>query len=240
MFQPERSSSTRSVVPSDMVPLAEVVKKAQARDHAAFEELYEYYKIPLWRRLFYLVGNKESAYDLFQETFLRVWNHLPEKTPEIDFEPWLYRIAKNLAIDYFRHTIQLTFLPLPESEPDEPKERILFGLLSSVGHEESICERLSIQQALEHMSPQYRVCVLLQDVWGYSQREIAKWLAISEKAVSSNVSRGRKQLSVAYQSAANSEKVVNSNVSSRHKQSRTVSQNPANRLQTQRRGGQIQ
>ena len=47
------------------------------------------------------------------------------------------------------------------------------------------------------------MCVLLQDVWGYSQREIAETLAISEKAVSSNVSRGHKQLRTAYQNMAN-------------------------------------
>jgi RNA polymerase sigma-70 factor (ECF subfamily) len=197
-----------------MLPLAEAIEKAQARDHAAFERLYEHYRIPLWRRLFYLIGNKESAYDLFQEAFLRVWKSLPEKRAEVQFEPWLYRIAKNLAIDYLRSTKQLTFLSLPESESDEPKEYALFGLLSSAGHEESICEMMCIQQALERMSPQYRVCVLLQDVWGYSQHEIAESLAISEKTVSSNVSRGHKQLHMAYR-------------------------NMANGLQAQRTGGQI-
>jgi hypothetical protein len=64
------------------------------------------------------------------------------------------------------------------------------------------------------VSPQYRVCVLLQNVWGYSQREIAETLKITEKAVSSNVSRGHKQLRMAYQ-------------------------NMANGLQAQRTGGQI-
>jgi RNA polymerase sigma-70 factor (ECF subfamily) len=203
MSQPEGSSSTKSVASSDILPLTEAVDKAQARDHAAFERLYEHYKIPVWRRLFYLVGNKESAYDLFQETFLHVWKSLPKKPPEAAFEPWLYRIAKNLAIDYLRHANQLTFLPLPESESDEPKEYAFFGLLSFAGHEERVCETICIQQALECMSLQYRMCLLLQDVWGYSQREIAESLAISEKAVSSNVSRGRKQLRVAYQNMAN-------------------------------------
>jgi RNA polymerase sigma-70 factor, ECF subfamily len=203
MSHTEGDSPTGSVASNELLPLAEAIKKARARDHAAFQRLYEHYKIPLWRRLLYLVKDQESAYDLFQETFLRVWKGLPEKSSEVDFEPWLYRIAKNLAIDHLRRTSSLTFLSLSESETDEPKEYTLLGLLSSAGHEEQVCEMLCLQQALEQISPQYRVCTLLQDVWGYSQREIAESLAISEKAVSSNVSRGRKQLRIAYQNMAN-------------------------------------
>lgn len=178
---------------------ATIIVRVQARDREAFELLYEQYRKPLWRRLLYLVNNQEVAEELFQETFLRVWKSAPTRSLAVDFDRWVYRIAKNLAIDYLRSTAHHTWLPLPEQEAERGSEGPLPEQLYTVGPEEHICARSSLQQALAQMSPQYRVCVLLQDVWGYAQKEIAESLGISEKTVSSNISRGHKQLRMLYQ-----------------------------------------
>jgi RNA polymerase sigma-70 factor (ECF subfamily) len=193
------------------MPLAEVVARACKKDRQAFEILYEYYRNPLGKRLRYLVNNQETAYDLYQETFIRVWRYLPDSGygPE-HFEPWLYRIARNLAISHLRHDRKFEVLPLSfqdarerNLEEDIPTDYVpwIVGLakyLNIAGHEEQVCDMLCLKEALAKMSPRYRTCLLLQVYWGYSQEEIAQVLDISVKTVSTNVSRGYRQLRTIY------------------------------------------
>lgn len=176
------------------VSLAEMVRRAQARDHAAFEYLYHHFRLSIWRRLTFLVGEKEIVNDLLQETFLRAWKGLPGTDADLQFGAWLKRIAANAAIDYLRHNTAIEFSPLTDFDGDEPSP-LSFQV---AGPEVGVGERECIEQALAAMLPRYRVCVLLQDQWGFSQREIARLLSITEKCVSGYVSRGRVQLRQIY------------------------------------------
>lgn len=194
---------TASIALVKAISIVEAKERIHTKDWAAFERLYEYYRGPLSQRLMYLIGDREVVYDLYQDTFEHVWKALPTKDAIENFEAWLYQIARHIAIDYLRHIKRVVFLPLPESEPDEPREQTLSGLLSVPGHEELTCEIICITQALEEMSPKYRTCLLLQVMWGYSQLEIADSLEISESTVSANVSRGRAQLRTAYRNMMN-------------------------------------
>jgi RNA polymerase sigma-70 factor (ECF subfamily) len=189
---PDPSDSARGM---DKASVLETVGRARAGDRSAFETLYSYYKKPIWRRLVHLVGDEESAHDLFQETFLRIWIKLPETHGSLQFEPWLYRITANIAIDYLRHRKKMVFLPLPE---DGLEERNSTGFPNTESHEEHLCDMECMKQALATMSPQYRTCLLLQVAWGFSQCEIADILKISEKCVSAYVSRGYRQLRRVY------------------------------------------
>lgn len=175
--------------------LAQAVRKAQEGDHAAFASLYQRYKASIWQRLTYFVGKQEAVQDLFQETFLRAWQKLPELKSGVPFESWLKRIAANLAIDYLRHEKQALVVSLAEEDEESRAVSIHW---SAVGPEVEFDLREGIRLALQAMSPQNRACVLLQDQWGFSQREIAQLLHISEKSVSAYVSRGREQLRRAY------------------------------------------
>lgn len=196
MPEPVSDAPASAVMSADDKPaLTEAVQRAQARDHAAFIYLYQRYKAAIWKRLTCMVGEKEVVSDLFQETFLRAWQKLPQMGQDVPFEWWLKRIAANIAIDHLRRAKKLLFLPLTEDESDNQVSSLFPHV---AGPEEQLYMRESIQQALRLMSPQNRACVLLQDVWGFSQREIASMLAISEKSVSAYVSRGREQLRQLY------------------------------------------
>ncbi len=196
MLEPASNApASTSALPDDEAALAEVVQRARNRDHAAFEYLYRRYKALIWKRLVYFMGEKEEVYDLFQETFLRAWQKLPEMGQEVPFESWLKRIAANVAIDHLRREKKLQFLRLPEDDSGSP---ITFEVPKVSGPAEQIDLRESIQQALKQMWPQNQACVLLQDQWGFSHREIAGLLNISEKSVSAYISRGREQLRQVY------------------------------------------
>jgi len=183
---------------SGLVYLAFTVATAKTGDEDAFARLYEYYQVSLGKRLYHLVSDQEIASELYQEVFITVFKEFKKKTSIPDFQPWLYRVAANKAIDYLRRKKQLEFVSLSETKTDDSENYRLSVILSEESHEDHVCETECIKQAFAEMSLQYRVCVLLQEQWGYSQKEIAGMLGITEKSVSSNVTRGRKQLHTAY------------------------------------------
>jgi RNA polymerase sigma-70 factor (ECF subfamily) len=175
--------------------LIKVVQRAKEGDHIAFEMLYEQYKRVIWNCLFYLIRNRESAYDLFQETFLRAWKKLPTIENNFQIEAWLKQIAIHIAFDYLRQEKKCFILSFSEQETDDLGSHIFSY---SIELEENITRKERIENALAHMSPRNRLCLLLHDQWGFSQREIAELLGISEKSVSAYMSRGREQFRQLY------------------------------------------
>ena len=173
------------------------------QDRQTFAELYESYKEPLTKHLKALVNDRETAYDLCQDTFVRMWKHFSHpntvKAEVIEyFAPQIYTIARHIAFDYIRHKSKIMFLPLPEGDQYTSDAMLLSGQFSTAGHEQQICEQMLIEQVFAAMSSQYRVCLLLQTKWGLTQQEIALALGIGIKAVSTNVSRGNKQFREIY------------------------------------------
>ncbi len=85
-------------------PIADaVVGRAQEGDTAAIGKLYKQHHLKVFQYLCYRVGDREAADDLTSEVFLRMVKSLPRyRQQSTAFEAWLFRIARNLAIDYFR------------------------------------------------------------------------------------------------------------------------------------------
>src|SRR5499426_1394378 len=80
----------------------EVIKRAQAGEAAAFNELVTAYRKRILGTVYRLIGRQEDVEDVGQEVFLRLYYSLDQlRTPEV-FEPWLYRLTVNAAYDYLR------------------------------------------------------------------------------------------------------------------------------------------
>ncbi|GHO43981.1 RNA polymerase sigma factor [Ktedonospora formicarum] len=175
----------------DKVSLDQLVAQARRGDATAFATLFEIFSLPICTYLTRLVGNDELGRDLAQDTFLKAWKGLSGLQEELQFRAWLYRIATNIAYAHLRHERHMRWLPWMLISEHES--------LSIDGPEEWISEVDMIQHALRQLSPQYRACLLLQVIEGFSQREIAHMLHISEKSVGSNVSRARERFRKFYQ-----------------------------------------
>src|SRR5262245_56293967 len=80
----------------------ELIRRAQAGEERAFEELVRRHEERAMRVALSLVANREDARDLAQEAFLRVFRNLERFDFEHEFTTWLYRIVTNLAIDLLR------------------------------------------------------------------------------------------------------------------------------------------
>lgn len=99
-------------IPKDR--LEETLKKAQAGSDSALTDLYNAYFERIYTFIFYRVSHKETAEDLTEDVFVKVFNKLRGLTELKAFEGWLFQIARNKVIDYYRSKKQL--VPLEEIE----------------------------------------------------------------------------------------------------------------------------
>lgn len=87
-------------------PLADrvnkLLSKAKSGENTAFSELYELCFDKIYRFIFYRVGHKEIAEDLTEEVFIKAFENLHTIQQTASFEAWLYQIARNKVIDYYR------------------------------------------------------------------------------------------------------------------------------------------
>ena len=179
-----------------------LVEYAQAGQEAAFTFLVEYHQDAVCRFLAHRVSDYELGRELTQVVFLKAWQNLHKTDAEIKhkFKPWLYRIAERLAVDYLREPRVL------QQSLEELEEGITTGcpsMLRSLSMEEPediTLARERITYALKQISPVFWQCIYWQDFKGYTQREIAGRLGISESCVSAYVSRGHQQFRKAYDS----------------------------------------
>src|ERR687896_230494 len=82
----------------------ELVTRAIAGREDGFEELVRRYQRPIVAYVYRMVGDYDSALDLAQEVFIKVYNSLERYRPEFKFSTWIYRISHNAAIDHLRRS----------------------------------------------------------------------------------------------------------------------------------------
>ncbi len=193
MPQPARDYSPPAAPEEDRA-VAGLVERARAGDHAAFTALFERYNARICRYLARLVLDDDLGRDLAQDTFLAAWRGMSGIHDAARFGPWLYRIATNLARSHLRRARLIRWLPWGDAGSHTED-----GHPSVAGPEDHTGQAEYVALALAGVSPQCRACLLLQIDEGYSQREVAQLLGISEKSVSAYISRGRQQFRQAYQ-----------------------------------------
>lgn len=90
-------------ITSELPDIVSLVKRASSGDSESFGELYSIYLDPIYRYVFYQIRDKMMAEDITEEVFLKAWKGINScKGKEHTFSSWLYRVAHNHIIDYFR------------------------------------------------------------------------------------------------------------------------------------------
>ena len=142
----------------------------QKGNEDAFMVLTEKLQRPLYLYIFRLVRNTEMAQDLVQDTLIKVVRNYQSYRPQSKLRPWIYTIARNLCIDFFRKK------RLKEVSLDQPfKQTDSFSLLDCLGHQESNGfdfvhrkeVRAQVQKALEGLNPDQREVFLLKEIQGF-------------------------------------------------------------------------
>ena len=169
----------------------------QARDRVRFEEEALELADQVYRVARRLVGSREEAEDLVQETYARAFRSWRSFTPGTNMRAWLLRILTNLNVDRGRRVQRA-----PQMQPLEESDYYLANKLASSAGEEvleqdQVVERLSqdaVVHALADIQPQFRDVVVLVDIGDFSYADAAEILDIPMGTVMSRLHRGRRAL----------------------------------------------
>jgi RNA polymerase sigma-70 factor (ECF subfamily) len=159
--------------------LRSVVRRAQAGDRAALEELYLAHFDRIYSYLQLSVGNRHDAEDLTNQTFIRMLERIDRFVwRQVPFSAWLFRIAHNLAMDHFRAGRRWQ----PESEPPESAESVEpsaeEAALAAIGQE-------SMFALIERLSHDQQQVLTLKFAFDFSNAEVAAILGKTEGAIKS-------------------------------------------------------
>ncbi len=165
------------------------------RDPDLLDRLIEQYHYRLFRYLLYLTGNRETAEDFFQETWVRVLDHGHQYNGKFKFETWLFTIARNLVIDFRRRKTPRSLDALLEPGEGQQMHRPAAADGPSpadlaAAHEES--ER--VVAAMTGLPAAYREVLLLRFQEDLSLQEIAAVVAAPLSTVKSRLYRGLGEL----------------------------------------------
>jgi RNA polymerase sigma-70 factor (ECF subfamily) len=166
-----------------------IARGLRRRDPDLLDRLIEQYQHRLLRYLVYLSGNRELAEDLFQETWIRVLERGYQYDGKHEFSTWLYAVARNLTIDYFRKKSPLSLDGLMEDEEHpqlEPADNRPLAWEVVQQHEQA--ERISA--ALVSIPAEYRETVMLRFQEGLALDEIATVTGTKLGTVKSRLYRG--------------------------------------------------
>jgi len=96
------------------------LQRVRRGDRHAISEIFESYHLKIFRYLFYKVGDVGTAEDLASEVFVRLIRTWAETTPDgTRLQAWLFKIARNLAIDHYRRHQSQNPDTLPDTVPSE-------------------------------------------------------------------------------------------------------------------------
>lgn len=163
----------------DTKRLATLVRRAQTGGADVFGEVYDLLVTPVYRYVYYRVDSRADAEDLTETVFLRVWENLSKYRPQkkYPFTAWVYRIAHNAVVDYYRdrpktHTAELSETWEAEGRDTDPTD--------GVNRRFAVHE---LRTALRELPDIYQQIVVLKFVNDLDNAEIAKVLGKSVGAV---------------------------------------------------------
>ncbi len=166
----------------------ELMQQVQSGDEMAFSEIVRRYKDKIVNFLWQITGNYQVAVELSQETFMRVYFKANKYKPVAPLSSWIYTIASNLARTEMKRSHRVTMVSL-----DDENYRYSEGAVASDNPEDSSLSK-RMRQALDSLHPRYRIPVILKDLEGFSQEEIAQILKKPLGTIKARISRGRNYL----------------------------------------------
>jgi RNA polymerase sigma-70 factor (ECF subfamily) len=177
----------------------DLVKRCQAGETEAFDELVTRYRTRTFGMIYNMVHNEQDAWDLAQDSFFKAWKSIKHFRGKSSFYTWMYRIVMNVTIDWLRKkqikgagtefddAVQLKEIDpasrtVPKSE-ELPYERM-----------ERSEVRTQIDNAIAQLTPEHRAVILMKETEGMQYHEIAEALGCSIGTVMSRLFYARKRL----------------------------------------------
>ncbi len=162
-------------------PNEQLMEKVKTGDEEAFYILVKRYERPLFNFIFRMVEDYPLAEDLYQETFLHLYQSRARYDPAKKFSTWLYSIAAHLCLDKLRWRKRIRFFSLETKMGRKEKSLCLGDILPS-----AVCEpevqlekkewAMEVQRALKSLSKEHRLVFIMRHYQGLSYQEISEIL----------------------------------------------------------------
>jgi RNA polymerase sigma-70 factor (ECF subfamily) len=152
-----------------------LLRRAKDGDRAAFEEVVRLYQEKVFKLAYWFFHNPEDAMEIVQETFLRIYRSLDSFREGTNFGSWLYRVAANLCIDYYRKfKKRRPEVSAPVVVTDDPESQLSRQILND-----------QINSAVAGLAKQEKMVFVLKHFSHLKYRQIAEVLNISVGTVKS-------------------------------------------------------
>jgi RNA polymerase sigma-70 factor (ECF subfamily) len=151
-----------------------VIQQAKQGSEQAFGQLYELYFDKIFKFIYYRVSHKEAAEDLTEEVFIKAWTNI-KTVKEESFNGWLYQIAKNKVIDYYRQkkvTVDLEDIQnVLESDEDLNEDA------------NTVIEKKVFMKVLKQLTPEQQIIIKLKFIEDMDNAEISELISKSEGSI---------------------------------------------------------
>ena len=160
------------------------IQACVAREKWAQRKLYEDYYGPLMGVCLRYSNNHDDALDILHDGFIKIFRNIKSYQPGTSLVAWMRRIMVNTAIDFYRKQTRRRTEDIDEAYTVESREPDAVSLMAAE----------EILQCIQKLSPAYRAVFNLYVIEGYSHKEIAVMLEITESTSRSNLVKARNKL----------------------------------------------
>jgi len=154
-----------------------------------FKEIFEKYQSDIFNFLNYKTGNIQVAEDILQETFIKLWENRENIKEDLSLKSYLYTIANNMALNYFRHKKIVIKYQVEQQQTE---------IDHFTDSPDRIYEKKELQSqlmsAIEQLPEKTRIVFMLSRFNKLKYNEIAERLEISIKTVESHIGKALKLL----------------------------------------------
>ena len=171
---------------------ADLVERLKKGDAKALDELYRRHREAAYGIAYRLVGSREDALEVVQESFIHVMRGIQTFRGQSSFRTWLYRIVTHAALDYRRWRALRVADSLDSDTSTEPA-----ALATDRSPQDAAADRdlgAAIDKALSNISEKNRAALILYAIEGMSYKEVAEVLGISIGTVMSRIFNARQRL----------------------------------------------
>ncbi len=169
---------------------------SQAGHEPDFANVFDEFQRPIYNYLLRMTQNQAEAEDLTQETFIRVHRSLPTFRGEANLSTWIYRIATNVSLDHFRRGATRQAKAALSLEETQSEGEWVVDEKASAPEQVAAQSEMSdcVQGFIGRLPATYRTVLVLHDLQGLKNREIAEVLDCSLDTVKIRLHRARKKL----------------------------------------------
>lgn len=174
-----------------------IIEKVLGGDANAFEELVLRYEKTVYNLALRMVGDRDDAFDMTQEAFIKAYGSLSSFRGDSKFSVWIYRITTNVCLDFLRSKSRKQQVYLTVSDDDEDAQLDIPD--PKADPEQQLIKKISMQsveEGLKTLPDKQRQILVMRELGGMSYAEIGKALSIEEGTVKSRIFRARKRLCI--------------------------------------------